>query len=150
MVLHHYSVDSSLIWDKEPLCPSVPGVAAPWFILTVQFGRSHHKWMWGSGWRNTSGDGFRPCFICDTRVQASCLCFSASTREWILMDQIRELQGGGGKGSSSLLTLFEWTLDFQKRELLNSELSAVGTRQLFGGAGFKSRSTHHSGGFVVQ
>lgn len=90
-------------------------VAAVRFIHRL-FGRGH----WGGMW-----DQFKPSFIPVTRVEASCLCFSASacdSRSWMTWESSRE----ESQRPSSLLTLCEWTLDFQKRELLNSERSAAG------------------------
>lgn len=124
MVLHHCSVDSTLIWDPEPLCLCIQGVAAVWFIHTPFWSRSAWGGMWGSGLHSTSRDQFKPCFIRVTRVEASCLCFSVSaceSRSWIRLERSRE----GSQGSSSLLTLFKWTLDFQKRELLNSAVGPL-------------------------
>lgn len=73
------------------------------------------------------------------RVDVSCSSISTSACEHLPVASISGAQGRGA-ASRSLLTLFEWTLDTRKRELLNSA-----TQQLLGGAGSMS-----SRGFVVQ
>lgn len=142
-VLHHCSVDWTLIWNREPPCLRSYGgcVAAAWP------GPGPRAWMWGSGLRHQlrgvqtvlKHNLFHPSYPSRSILFAFGCERVQVCRSWI------RLESRGAVGSQillSLLTLFRWTLDIRRSRKGEScwILSRVacrpssGTRQLFGGA----------------
>lgn len=108
MVLHHYSVDSSLIWDKEPLCLSVLHrdlSSQRSLVAAITSGCE------AAGGETPAGTGSdRVSSVTLEYRHPVCVSPQAHASEspsWIRLESSGEGRGGGGKGYSSLLTLFE-------------------------------------------